>query len=292
MNFADLDAILDIAGSRKIAVIEDCAHAHGGRWRGKGAGATGDVGCFSFQSSKLMSSGEGGALITSNLEYYERAQSYVNCGRASATDEFRHRLIGFNHRITEFQAAVLEAQLERLPMQARTRQANMEYFEKRLRGTPGLAFLKRDKRITRVAAYQFVFKYLAEHFAEVPRAAFLAALELEGIPCDGLFYEPVYRSALFPVKPEEYPALSWGRAQPIDLKTLYHCPVSERAAYSEAVWLPHHIFLGSRKDTDDIADAVLKVCENIDELRGLRHPVIARKNMSRAERPRIEKRQW
>jgi dTDP-4-amino-4,6-dideoxygalactose transaminase len=239
-----------------------------------------------------MSSGEGGALITSNLEYYERAQSYVNCGRASATDEFRHRLIGFNHRITEFQAAVLEAQLERLPMQARTRQANMEYFEKRLRGTPGLAFLKRDKRITRVAAYQFVFKYLAEHFAEVPRAAFLAALELEGIPCDGLFYEPVYRSALFPVKPEEYPALSWGRAQPIDLKTLYHCPVSERAAYSEAVWLPHHIFLGSRKDTDDIADAVLKVCENIDELRGLRHPVIARKNMSRAERPRIEKRQW
>ena len=292
MNFADLDAILDIAGSRKIAVIEDCAHAHGGRWRGKGAGATGDVGCFSFQSSKLMSSGEGGALITSNLEYYERAQSYVNCGRASATDEFRHRLIGFNHRITEFQAAVLEAQLERLPMQARTRQANMEYFEKRLRGTPGLAFLKRDKRITRVAAYQFVFKYLAEHFAEVPRAAFLAALELEGIPCDGLFYEPVYRSALFPVKPEEYPALSWGRAQPIDLKTLYHCPVSERAAYSEAVWLPHHIFLGSRKDTDDIADAVLKVCENIDELRGLQHPVIARKNMSRAERPRIEKRQW
>ena len=292
MNFADLDAILDIAGSRKIAVIEDCAHAHGGRWRGKGAGATGDVGCFSFQSSKLMSSGEGGALITSNLEYYERAQSYVNCGRASATDEFRHRLIGFNHRITEFQAAVLEAQLERLPMQARTRQANMEHFEKRLRGTPGLAFLKRDKRITRVAAYQFVFKYLAEHFAEVPRAAFLAALELEGIPCDGLFYEPVYRSALFPVKPEEYPALSWGRAQPIDLKTLYHCPVSERAAYSEAVWLPHHIFLGSRKDTDDIADAVLKVCENIDELRGLQHPVIARKNMSRAERPRIEKRQW
>ncbi len=292
MNFADLDAILDIAGSRKIAVIEDCAHAHGGRWRGKGAGATGDVGCFSFQSSKLMSSGEGGALITSNLEYYERAQSYVNCGRASATDEFRHRLIGFNHRITEFQAAVLEAQLERLPMQARTRQANMEHFEKRLRGTPGLAFLKRDKRITRVAAYQFVFKYLAEHFAEVPRAAFLAALELEGIPCDGLFYEPVYRSALFPVKPEEYPALSWGRAQPIDLKTLYYCPVSERAAYSEAVWLPHHIFLGSRKDTDDIADAVLKVCENIDELRGLQHPVIARKNMSRAERPRFEKRQW
>ena len=292
MSFADLDEILRLARPRNIAVIEDCAHGHGGKWRNKGAGASGDFGCFSFQSSKLMTSGEGGAVITSNLEYYERAQSYVNCGRASATDHFRHRLIGFNYRITEFQAAILEAQLQRLPTQAALRQKNMEHFEKRLRGKPGLAFLKRDQRVTRVAAYQFVFKYLPEHFAGIPRAAFLAALEMEGIPCDGLFYEPVYRSTLFPVDPAEYPALSWGRPEPLDLKTRYHCPFSERAAYEEAIWLPHHIFLGSRKDTEDIADAVLKVCENIGELRGLQHPTIARKNMSRAERPRIEKRQW
>lgn len=292
MSFADLDEILRIARPRNLAVIEDCAHAHGGRWRDKGAGATGDLGCFSFQSSKLMTSGEGGAVITSKLEHYERAQSYVNCGRASATDQFRHRLIGFNYRITEFQAAILEVQLRRLPKQARIRQKNMEHFEKRLRGTPGLDFLKRDKRVTRAAAYQFVFKYLPEHFDGVPRAAFLGALEMEGIPCDGLFYEPVYRSALFPVEPAEYPALSWRAPEPLDLKSHYHCTVSERAAYEEAVWLPHHIFLGSRKDTDNIADAVLKVCENIGELRGLQHAAIARKEMSRAERPRIEKRQW
>ncbi len=292
MRFADMDEILRIAAANKIAVIEDCAHAHGGKWRTRGAGASGDVGCFSFQSSKLMTSGEGGAVITSNLEHYERAQSYVNCGRASVTDTFRHRMIGFNYRITEFQAAILEAQLERLPQQAKTRQANMNHFEKRLSKTPGLSFLKRDKRNTRIAAYQFVFKYLPEHFGGVPRAAFLGALEMEGIPCDGLFYEPVYRSALFPVDTTDFPALSWGRAEPLDLKSLYHCPVSERAAYEEAVWLPHHIFLGSMKDTDDIADAVLKVCENIYELRGLEHPAIDRKGMSRAERPRVEKRQW
>jgi hypothetical protein len=165
-------------------------------------------------------------------------------------------------------------------------------LEKCLRGAPGLAFLKRDKRNTRIAAYQFVFKYLPEHFAGVPRAAFLAALESEGIPGDGLFYEPVYRSALFPVDAAEFPALSWGRTEALDLKNLYRCPVSERAAYEEAVWLPHHIFLGSTKDTEDIANAILKVCENIDELRGLQHPSIDRKSMSRAERPRVEKRQW
>ena len=168
----------------------------------------------------------------------------------------------------------------------------MEHFKKRLRSVPGLAFLKRDKRITRIAAYQYVFKYVPENFGGIPRAAFLAALEMEGIPCDGLFYEPVYRSALFSVDPADFPALSWNRHQSLDLKTLYHCPVSERAAYEEAIWLAHHIFLGTRKDTDDIAKAVLKVCENINELRNLKHPAIERKAMSRAERPRVEKRQW
>ena len=292
MRFADMDAISEIARARNLVVIEDCAHAHGGKWRDKGAGASGDLGCFSFQSSKLMTAGEGGAVITSNLEFYERAQSYMNCGRASLTDQYQHRLIGFNYRITELQAAILEAQLERLPKQAKVRQANMDHFEKRLRGTPGLGFLERDPRNTKVAAYQYVFKYSPEHFAGIPRAAFLGALQVEGVPCDGLFYEPVYKSALFPVNPDDWPALSWGRPQPLDLKTLYHCPVSERAAYVESVWLPHHIFLGSKKDTDDIADAVLKILENIEELRGLEHPAIETKAMSRAERPRVEKRQW
>jgi dTDP-4-amino-4,6-dideoxygalactose transaminase len=292
MRFADLDAIRRIAQAHKLVVIEDCAHAHGGKWRSKGAGATGDVGCFSFQSSKLMTAGEGGGIITSNLEIYERAQSYVNCGRASATDKYQHRIIGFNYRLTEFQAVILSAQLTRLPKQAKVRQANMERFEKRLRGTPGLAFLKPDKRQTRVAAYQFVFKYLPEHFGDISRAAFLGALEMEGVPCDGLFYEPVYKSALFPFNPGDWPVFSSAGESARDLKTHYHCPVSERAAYEESVWLPHHIFLGARKDTDDIADAVLKVCANIEELRGLKHPAIELKGMGRAERPRMEKRQW
>lgn len=292
MRFADMDEIGRIARAHKLVVIEDCAHAHGGKWRNKGAGASGDLGCFSFQSSKLMTSGEGGAVISSNLEFMERAQSFTNCGRASTTDKFAHRFIGFNYRITELQAVLLEAQLKRLPQQQKVRQANMDFLEKRLHGMPGLGFLKRDPRQTRVAAYQYVFKYSPEDFQGVNRAAFLGALEMEGIPCDGLFYEPVYKSALFPVDPREYPVLSWGRPEPLDLKNMYHCPVSERAAYVESIWLPHHIFLGSRKDASDVADGILKVCENIRELQGLEHPAIERKGMSRAERPRVEKRQW
>ncbi len=284
MRFADLDAIAPIAQKHGLKIIEDCAHVHGGMWRGRGAGSIGDLGAFSFQSSKLITCGEGGAVVTNNLEYFERVQSYINAGRASVTDKFHHRLIGFNYRLGEFQAAVLGPQLERLPEQARIRQANMDYFESRLRGTPGLGFLRPEPRITRTAPYAYVLKYFAEQAKQIPRAAFVAALQLEGIPCDGLFYEPVYRSSLFPVNPCEYPALSWGRPAPLDLRNMYRCPESERAAYQEAVWFPHHLFLGSQADMDTIVAAIHKVLENIEELRGAEHPAIQAQNLSRADR--------
>jgi dTDP-4-amino-4,6-dideoxygalactose transaminase len=292
MRFADMDEIMRIARAHKLRVIEDCAHAHGGRWRNKGAGSIGDAGAFSFQSSKLLTAGEGGALITSSLEVYERAQSYANCGRASLTDKFRNRLVGFNYRITEFQAAILEAQLGRLREQQRVRTANIEAFERSISGAPALALLRKEPRITAVAAYQYVFKFLPEAASGVDRASFLGALEMEGIPCDGLFYEPVYRSALFPADAKTFPALAWGRKKPVNFSRDYRCPNSERAAYEESVWLPHHLFLGSQKDTEDVAAAVVKICENLNELKGIRHPAIRLKTMSRAERPRVERRQY
>jgi dTDP-4-amino-4,6-dideoxygalactose transaminase len=284
MRFADLDAIMTIAQKRKLKVVEDCAHVHGGMWRGKGAGSIGDLGAFSFQSSKLMTCGEGGAVITNNLEYFERVQSYINAGRASATDKFKHRMIGFNYRLGEFQAAVLGPQLDRLPRQQQLRQANIEYFEARVRTTRGLGFLKAEPRITRTAPYSYVLKYFAEQAKDIPRAAFVAALQVEGIPCDGLFYEPVYRSSLFPVKASEFPALSWGRPQPLDLRNMYRCAASERAAYQEAIWFPHYLFLGDKKEIDTIIDAIFKTFDNIEELRGLEHPAIRSQGLSRADR--------
>jgi dTDP-4-amino-4,6-dideoxygalactose transaminase len=284
MRFADLDAIMSVAQKHKLKVVEDCAHVHGGMWCGKGAGSIGNLGAFSFQSSKLITCGEGGVVITSNLEYFERVQSYINTGRASVTDKFHHRIIGFNYRLGEFQSAILGPQLERLPQQAEIRRANMEYFESRVRNTHGLGLLRHEPRITRTAPYSYVLKYFAGQANDIPRAAFVAALQLEGIPCDGLFYEPVYRSSLFPVNPQEYPALSWGRPAPLDLRNMYRCPASERAAYQEAIWIPHYVFLGGRKDIDTIADAIFKVFENLEELRGFEHPAIRAQELSRADR--------
>src|SRR5215472_6437882 len=284
MRFADMDEILRIAKAHNLKVIEDCAHAHGGMWRGKGAGSLGDLGAFSFQSSKLITSGEGGAVITNNLEYLELVQSYINAGRASQTDQFHHRIVGFNYRLGEFQAAVLAAQLERLPEQAKTREQNMKQLESRLKDTCGIGLLKPDPRITRLAPYGYVLKYFSEQANDVRRAAFVAALQLEGIPCDGLFYEPVYKSSLFPVDPTDYPALSWGRPKPLDLRNIYKCAEAERAAYHEAVWFPHYLFLGEKKEIDTIANAIEKVVTNIEELRGLDHQAIRNQRLGRADR--------
>jgi len=179
---------------------------------------------------------------------------------------------------------VLGPQLDRLPKQQQIRQANIEYFEARVRTTRGLGFLKAEPRITRTAPYSYVLKYFAAQVKDVPRAAFVAALQQEGIPCDGLFYEPVYRSSLFPVKPTDFPALSWGRPEPIDLRNVSKCPVSERAAYQEAVWFPHYLFLGDKKEIDTIIDAIFKTLKNIEELRGLDHPAVRSQGMSRADR--------
>jgi dTDP-4-amino-4,6-dideoxygalactose transaminase len=151
MRFADMDEILRVASKHNLKVVEDCAHAHGGMWKGKGAGSMGDMGAFSFQSSKLITSGEGGAVITNNLEYMELVQSYINAGRASLTDKYKKRIIGFNYRLGEFQAAVLGAQLTRMPKQSAIREKNMKRFEARMKNTQGIGLLKPDPRITRLA---------------------------------------------------------------------------------------------------------------------------------------------
>ena len=89
---------------------------------------------------------------------------------------------------------------------------------------------------------------------------------------------------MVPLDPNDFPALSWGRPKPLDLRNMYKCPASERAAYHEAVWFSHHLFLGGKENVDSIADAIVKVLENIEELRGLEHRAIKAQAMSRADR--------
>jgi dTDP-4-amino-4,6-dideoxygalactose transaminase len=280
MRFVEMTALVALAAERDLLLIEDCAHAHGGEYRGRGAGSMGDLGAFSFQSSKLMTGGEGGMVITSRLDCHEAVQSIVNCGRASETDVFKRRLVGSNYRMTELQAALLVGQLERLPELAERRSRNAALLGRRLAEVPGVSPLPPQPGITREAIYHYVFRF---EEPRVKRDLFVAALEGEGIPCEGRFYEPVYRSDLFHATVEQFPQLAgmdYGACS---------CPVAERAAYSEAVWLPQFLLLGKEEDVEEIAAAIAKVMSSIDELAGADARLAGVKSMSRADRPRIEK---
>lgn len=287
MRFAAMDELLALAREHNLKVIEDCAHMHGGQYRGQGAGSMGDLGCFSFQESKLMTAGEGGIVITSNLPFFEHLQSQVNCGRASLTDQYEQRVLGSNYRMTELQAALLIGQLEMLPEFAAKRARSAARLSAALAGIPGVRALPPQPGITRAAIYCYVFQYRPE-IPGVSRDLFVAALDAEGIPSDGRFYEPVYRSDLFYATPEICPQLCVRRERPVDYSAV-KCPVSERAAYDESVWLPQFLLIGDDRDIDDIAAAIAKVIENLEDLARADPGLAGLKAVSRAERPKHER---
>ena len=250
-RMADMDAVMDVARRHNLRVVEDCAHMHGGRWRGRGAGSIGDLGAFSFQQSKLMTAGEGGMILTSDDELAAACHAYVDCGRLRPGDAppKSQGIFGWNYRMTEFQAAVLQVQLDRLEDQQVVREAHKAYLTDRLQQIDGVATLPEDSRMTTKSGYGYYLRYLADRCGGVRRDKFVFALRAEGIPASGAFYEPVYRDRLF-----AWRDMNVG----IDYSTV-SCPVAERVAYTESVWLPHQIFLGQREDIDDVVTAIEKV---------------------------------
>ena len=268
---ADLDRLTAICERHDLAMIEDCAHAHGGAWRGQHLGSWGAFGSFSFQVSKLMTSGEGGALITRDDELAARAHWVVNCGRKEpGFDHFPGRRFGINARISEFQAAVLLGQLEMLAKATERRIAAMDYLRKGFEGIDGVEPLPVDPRLTTQHAYQWILRYDAEGFAGVHRDVILEALRAEGLSCDGPFYVPMHQHELFTAESRHWPMLGprygagFGETAPQHDLTF---PVTERAAYHEAVWMHYPLLMGSRDDLDAIIEAFVKVQRYASELR-------------------------
>ncbi len=270
-SVADLDAVGECARRHDLRVVEDCAHAHGARWRERGVGSWGDLGSFSFQTTKLMTSGEGGALITNDDELAARCHAYVNCGRHEGPSaELEPWLFGTNARLTELQAALLLGQLERLTERGARRARAVERLTKGLAEVGGLAPLARDERVTTPAAYEWVLRYDAESFAGVSRDRFLEALAAEGIEATGPFYVPLPDQPLLNATSRQWPMLreryGEGIRAPATRRAL-RFPVAERAAYEEAVWLHHGFLLADDDDLDRILEAVAKLRRHAAALR-------------------------
>src|SRR5262249_28700700 len=160
-------------------------------WKGRKVSTLGDLGCFSFQVSKNLNSGEGGAILTSDDRLAMECRSFQNNGRASVAgvDYARN---GANLRMTEFQAALLLAQLTRLEDQPRRREQNANYLTSLLREIPGIAPARMYEGCTRNAYHLYMLRYDPAAFEGLPRSTFIRALGAEGIPCSA-GYSPLYR---------------------------------------------------------------------------------------------------
>jgi len=289
MRFTEMDRLLGLAAEYNLKIVEDCAHAHGGAYKGRGAGAMGDIGSFSLQESKLMTAGEGGLLTTNSLEHYEALQTVINCGRASLTDQYGQRLLGLNYRMTDLQVALLIGQMEMLPALREKRSRRAALLTDLLSGIPNVRALPAQPAITQETIYTYVFQYRPEPGRPAPhRDLFVAAIEKEGVPCDGRFYEAVYKSDLFYATPDNCPQLAAGRESVMDYSQC-HCPVSERAAYDESVWLFQFVLIGDEADVRDVARAVEKVATNLETLAAQDSSLAGVKAMGRAQRARVER---
>jgi len=264
---ANMDRIMAIARKHNLVVIEDACQAWMAEWRGKKCGTVGDLGCFSFQNSKHLPIGEGGAVVGNDEELMDRVMSYHNCGRpfGSVKKTSNYPIIGTNRRMTEYQAAIGLSQIKRLESDTETRNKNAEYLTSKIKDIPGIAPLKLYEGVTRCAYHLYPFRYKKEQFNNAPRQKFLAALSAEGIPCSG-GYGPQYRDGLIEValKSKNF-TRSFSKARLDKYREELNYPDNDQLC-QEAVWLSQSMLLGPRSDMDDIANAIAKVAENKDQL--------------------------
>ena len=254
----DMDAISGIARRGDLTVIEDACQAHGAEYNSRRVGAIGHMGAFSFQSSKNVTSGEGGIVVTSDEDLADRLRSIHNCGRMPGRAWYEHFTIGGNYRLGEFQGALLCAQWDRFRQQAETREENGRYLAERLRQIPGILPQERSTNCTRHAYHIFILR-LDTAEIEVSRERFLEVLQAEGIPAAAGYVVPLHRQPLFSNR--RFGPYTGCRSTDAEL----HLPNCETMS-SQGVWLEQRLLLGTRQDMDDIVAAFKKVCESQDRL--------------------------
>lgn len=263
---ADMEAMMRLADRHQLVVIEDAAHAHGALYGERPAGSIGHLGSFSFQSSKNLTCGEGGIVTTSDDQLAEACRSIHNCGRIAGGLWYEHHLMSGNYRLGEFQGAVLNAQLDRLEAQTKTRDRNGRYLADQLGRIPGIHPQRRAAECRRHSYHLFLFR-IDELAFGAPREAVLQALQAEGIPACGGYALPLYRQPLFlnkafgPYLPQASARLDYGKV---------HCPNCETICARQGAWLEQSLLLGTPSDMDDIVAAFQKVYEHRSRLNPLK----------------------
>lgn len=257
-RIADMPRINELAKTHNLAVLEDAAHAWGSQYEGRGAGTLGQCGTFSFQVSKNMTSGEGGILVTDDKDLADLCRSFSHCGRTEGSAWYDHNNLGSNLRITEFQAAVLLAQLARMGEHVARREKNAALLDQALADISAIRQLAPAPHMTRRSYHLYIFR-IDENELGISRGRFLEALQAEGVPASEGWYRPLYRNGVFANAHEgtrhgiRAPLAGMG----VDYRDV-SCPVCEQVC-RDAVWLPQHVLLAEESQILRLASAIRKV---------------------------------
>jgi dTDP-4-amino-4,6-dideoxygalactose transaminase len=253
-NPVELDKLSEIANKNDLAIIEDCAHAHGSRYKGKRVGNWGVAGTFSFQASKVLTSGEGGAIICNSDDLADKIYSYIDCGRKKNSYFYAHFSYGTNYRLGEFNAAILLKQLEKFPEQHKLRNENAQYLGTKLNEIEGIQVMKQTLGTEECGYYIYPFVFDPPHFRGMTNKAFKRKLNNFNIPTDDN-YPPLHRLDCFKNiklrKGIDYSNANWGGEKSNDI----HFPVVSDI-YSRSVEFPHEVLLASENELDGIVEYI------------------------------------
>lgn len=265
---ANMARIMAIAKKHNLLVIEDACQAHLAEFENKRVGSIGHAGCFSFQNSKNLAIGEGGAVTSNDDAFMDRCFSYQNLGTPYGTAvgsvSAGYITVGTKVRFTEYQAAIGLAMLKRLDEETTTRNENAAYLKSLLNDIPGIIPYKLYDGVTRAAYHLFPFRFDKRAFSGLDRQGFIQALRAEGIPCTSgytiLTNQPYLNDA--------FQSETYKNAYPAEMLDFdvyierNNCLQNNRLCNEEAVWLTQNLLLGPKSDMDEIAAAIARVHKN------------------------------
>lgn len=243
---ADMDALGKISGETGVPLLQDAAHAHGARWQGRRVGELGSVAAFSFQNGKLMTAGEGGAVLFPDTEMYETAFLRHSCGRPRTDRRYHHQIAGSNLRMNEFSASVLRAQLSRLDAQIALRDERWTLLSRLLAGIDGVVPQGDDVRADRKSHYMAMFRLPG--IDEELRNTLVDRLVEAGLPAFAAF-RAIYRTNAFWEigAPDESPDAVAER-----------CPNAD-AVSRDCIWLHHRLLLAGEQEMHATAEIIADV---------------------------------
>ena len=253
-NPTEMDHLMEIAIQHDLRVVEDCAHAHNSVYKNKMVGNWGNAGTFSFQASKVLTSGEGGAIICNSEELADKIYSYIDCGRKKNQYFYDHFSYGTNYRMTEYQAAILRAQLKKFPNQHKLRNENAFYLMEKLNDIDGIRTMKPTPGTTSLGWYVFPIIFEPMKFGGITKSEFYEKLNANGIPTDDC-YPPLHSLDCFKninlKKGIDYSIANWGGEK----SNNKNFPIVSDV-YSRSIEFPQEMLLANRNKLDNVVDFI------------------------------------